>query len=256
MNNDIIFFKEVVFLDLNKKVAFVTGASIGLGKGLIEELSKNGCNVVIGYNNSKEKAEWLKKYIEEKYNVKALSIKCDVTDENSIKNTITYIVDNFGKIDIVINNAAYAQDNYIYDKTKEEFMKVLETNLVGPFLVSKYAYKYMNDGIIVNISSKDAVSTYNDISMDYCASKAGLNSLTKTSVASCIKGVWNGPLTASLIARPPNSLISFAYSFNLLLTMQSRIHFIVFLVCFHISHSPPVIIMRIINYVIFCDRNC
>ena len=65
MNNDIIFFKEVVFLDLNKKVAFVTGASIGLGKGLIEELSKNGCNVIIGYNKSKEKAEWLKKYIEE-----------------------------------------------------------------------------------------------------------------------------------------------------------------------------------------------
>ena len=52
MNNDIIFFKEVVFLDLNKKVAFVTGASIGLGKGLIEELSKNGCNVIIGYNKS------------------------------------------------------------------------------------------------------------------------------------------------------------------------------------------------------------
>ena len=126
MNNDIIFFKEVVFLDLNKKVAFVTGASIGLGKGLIEELSKNGCNVIIGYNKSKEKAEWLKKYIEEKYNVKALSIKCDVTDENSIKNTITYIVDNFGKIDIVINNAAYAQDNYIYDKTKEEFMKIYD----------------------------------------------------------------------------------------------------------------------------------
>ena len=163
-------------MDLNKKVAFVTGSSIGLGKGLIEELSKNDCNVVIGYNNSKEKAEWLKKYIEEKYNVNALSVKCDVTDEDSIKNAISYIVDNFDKIDIIINNAAYAQDNYIYDKTKEEFMKVLETNLVGPFLV----YKYMNDGMIVNISSKDAVSTYNDISMDYCASKAGLNSLTKT----------------------------------------------------------------------------
>ena len=51
-------------MDLNKKVAFVTGSSIGLGKGLVEELSKNGCNVVIGYNNSKEKAECLKKYID------------------------------------------------------------------------------------------------------------------------------------------------------------------------------------------------
>ena len=53
-------------MNLNKKVAFVTGASIGLGKGLIEELAKNGCNVIIGYNKSKEKAEWLKKNIEEK----------------------------------------------------------------------------------------------------------------------------------------------------------------------------------------------
>lgn len=180
MNNVIIHFRDVVFLDINKKVAFITGSSIGLGKGIVIELAKNGCNVVIGYNNGKEKAENLKKFIEEKYKVKALSVKCDVTNEESIKNTISYIVDNFGMIDIVINNAAYAQDNYIDEKKKEEFMKVLETNLVGPFLVSKYAYKYMNNGIIINISSKDAVSTYNDISIDYCASKAGLNSLTKT----------------------------------------------------------------------------
>lgn len=167
-------------MDINKKVAFVTGASKGLGKGIIEELSKNGCNVVIGYNTGKENAENLKNYIEEKYNVNALCIKCDVTDEESIKNVVSYILDNFGKIDIIVNNASYAFDNYIDDKTKEEFMKVLETNLVGPFLVSKYAYKYMDNGIIVNISSKDAVSTYNDISIDYCVSKAGLNSLTKT----------------------------------------------------------------------------
>lgn len=178
--NGIIHLGDVVFLDINKKVAFVTGSSIGLGKGIVIELAKNGCNVVIGYNTNKEKSENLKKFIEEKYKVKALSIKCDVTNEESIKNTIGYIVDNFDMIDIIINNAAYAQDNYIDDKTKEEFMKVLKTNLVGPFLVSKYAYKYMSNGIIINISSKDAVSTYNDISMDYCASKAGLNSLTKT----------------------------------------------------------------------------
>ena len=59
-------------------------------------------------------------------------------------------------------------------------MKVIETNLIVPFLICKYAYKYMNNGIIVNISSKDATSTYNDISIDYCASKAGLNSITQT----------------------------------------------------------------------------
>ena len=59
-------------------------------------------------------------------------------------------------------------------------MKVLEVNVVGTFLVTKYFYKYMNNGIIVNISSTDAVNTYSNISMDYSSSKAAVNSLTKT----------------------------------------------------------------------------
>ena len=88
--------------------------------------------------------------------------------------------EKYDKIDLLINNAAYASDNYIMDKTKEEFMKVLEVNVVGTFLVTKYLYPYLNSGIIVNISSTDAVDTYNRISMDYCASKSGVNSLTKT----------------------------------------------------------------------------
>lgn len=167
-------------MHLKDKVVLVTGAAKGLGRGLIEEFAKNGANVIICYNKSETESKILQKYIIEKYGVKAISIKCDVTSEESIKNMIDIAVDKFNKIDILVNNAAYAMDNYIDEKTKEEFMKVLETNLVGPFLVCKNAYKYMNDGIIVNISSKDAVSTYNEISMDYCASKAGLNSLTKT----------------------------------------------------------------------------
>ena len=167
-------------MSLDGKIVLVTGSAKGLGKGLIEEFAKNKANVVISYNNSEIEAKNLENYINRKYNVSVLSIKCDVTNENEIKNMISNIVEKYGRIDILVNNAAYAQDNYIYDKTKDEFMKVLETNLVGPFLICKYAYKYMDDGVIINISSKDAVDTYNDISMDYCASKAGLNSLTKT----------------------------------------------------------------------------
>lgn len=167
-------------MSLDGKIVLVTGSAKGLGKGLIEEFAKNKANVVISYNNSEIEAKNLENYINRKYNVSVLSIKCDVTNENEIKNMISNIVKKYGRIDILVNNAAYAQDNYIYDKTKDEFMKVLETNLVGPFLICKYAYKYMDDGVIINISSKDAVDTYNDISMDYCASKAGLNSLTKT----------------------------------------------------------------------------
>lgn len=167
-------------MDLNNKVVIVTGSAKGLGNALVKEFAENKCNVVITYNNSYDKAISLEKEIKEKYNIKTLIIKCDVTNEEDIKNMINSTINKFGKIDILINNAAYAMDNYIDDKTKDEFMKVLETNLVGPFLIIKYAYKYMDNGVIVNISSKDAVSTYSDINMDYSASKAGLNNLTKS----------------------------------------------------------------------------
>ena len=90
------------------------------------------------------------------------------------------IVKEFSKIDILINNAAYTCDNPIYEKTKNEFMIVLEVNVFGTFLVSKYVSNYMKEGTIINISSTDAVDTYNQYNIDYSASKAAINSLTKS----------------------------------------------------------------------------
>lgn len=165
---------------MNNKIALVTGAAKGIGRACIIELAKNGYDVVISYLTNQKLALKLKKEVEEKYKVKAITIKCDVTNEKDIIKMLDEIKRVFNKIDIIINNAACAKDNYIFDKTKEEFMKVLETNLVGPFLITKYAYKYLSNGTIINISSKDAKDTYNELSIDYSASKAGLNSLTKT----------------------------------------------------------------------------
>lgn len=165
---------------MNKKVAVVTGSAKGIGKELVKCLAKEGYDVVITYNTSENEALRLKEYVTEKYNVNALSIKCDITNEEEIKNMRDVIHSKYDKIEILINNAAYASDNYLVDKSKEEFMKVLEVNVVGTFLVTKYLYPYLDGGIIVNISSTDAVDTYSRISMDYCASKAGVNSLTKT----------------------------------------------------------------------------
>lgn len=162
---------------MNKKCALVTGSAKGIGRELIKELSKN-YNVVIVYNTSKKEAYEL--YDSVKDISDSLVIKCDITNEDEIKNILNKVINKYGKLDLLINNAAYAYDNYIDDKTKEEFMKVLEVNVVGTFLVTKYFYKYMNNGTIVNISSTDAVNTYSNISMDYCASKAAVNSLTKT----------------------------------------------------------------------------
>ena len=162
------------------KTALITGSARGIGKSLAIALVKESYNIVINYNKSKEEAEKLKEYIESNFNVKTLLIKADVTNELEIKEMVNQIKKTFGKIDLLINNAGVAIDNEIKDKTKEEFLKVLETNLVGPFLVIKHASYLIDNGLIINISSTDSEDTYTEYSIDYCASKAGLNSLTKT----------------------------------------------------------------------------
>lgn len=162
------------------KVALVTGSSRGIGKNIIKKFAEENYDVIINYNKSEKEANELKNQIINKNKVKVLSIKADITNEKEIKNMIAKIVKEFGKIDVLVNNASIALDNLIGDKTKEEFMKVLETNVVGTFLTIKYASKYLNNGIIINISSTDAVDTFNELSIDYCASKAAINSLTQT----------------------------------------------------------------------------
>lgn len=163
-----------------KKTVLVTGSAKGIGAELIKCFAALGFNVVINYLNSEKEANDLARYIKNNYNVECLLIKADISNDNDVNNMFEEINSKFGKLDILINNAAYAQDNDYINKTKEEFMRVLEVNVYGTFLVSKVASKYMDDGIILNISSTDANDTYNEISMDYCASKAGVNSITKT----------------------------------------------------------------------------
>lgn len=161
-------------------VALVTGSSRGIGKELIINLAKRNYDVIITYNNNKSDADNLKNIINNDYNVKAFSIKCDISKEEDINNLKNFIIEEYGKLDVLINNAALSMDNYIDDKSKEEFMKVLEVNVVGTFLITKYLYKYMDNGIIINISSTDSEDTYSVINIDYSCSKAGINILTKT----------------------------------------------------------------------------
>ena len=88
-----------------------------------------------------------------------------------------------GKYILFVKNYEHTSEDYIskvLDKTKEEFMKVLEVNLVGTFLITKYTCLKMDKGTIINISSLDSTKTFNSLSTDYIASKAGVNTLTKT----------------------------------------------------------------------------
>ena len=164
------------------KVCLVTGGSRGIGRSTVLEFAKNGYDVVINYVNNELSANSLKEEVEEKYNVKALVVKCDISNESDIKNMIDTTISTFGKIDVLVNNAAIAIDTTLEDKTKENFMKILEVNLVGTFLVSKEAGKYMlkeKKGTIINISSDAGIDKGYPEGLDYDASKAGVISLTK-----------------------------------------------------------------------------
>lgn len=164
-----------------KKTVLVTGSSRGLGKSTIIKFASNGYNVVINYNNSYNSAKELENYIKEKYEVGVLTIKADVSREDEVKMMVDTIVNIFGSIDVVVNNAAIAIDTLFEDKTIDNFKKILDTNLLGTFLVSKYASIYMlknKHGKIINISSTNGIDTYYPYSLDYDASKAAVISLT------------------------------------------------------------------------------
>lgn len=163
------------------KTVLVTGSSKGIGREVIIEFAKKGYNVVINYLNSNEDALELKNTAENLYNIKALCIKADISKEDEVKNMIDEVIRRFKSIDVLVNNAGIAIDKLVDDKTKEDFRKILDVNLIGAFLVSREVSKYMlenKNGSIINVTSTNGIDTYYEYSLDYDASKAGLISLT------------------------------------------------------------------------------
>lgn len=167
---------------MNKRTVLITGASKGIGASIAYKFASKNYNVIINYNTDEYSANIIKEEILKEYDVSVSTIKCDVSNEQQIKEMFKKAIDEYGRIDCLVNNAAITKDNYYYDKTQEEFESVLRTNLVGPFLTMKHVSKYMleqQSGKIINISSTNGIDTNEPYSMDYDASKAGLISLTK-----------------------------------------------------------------------------
>lgn len=148
----------------------VTGGARGLGLAISLYYLKMGHSVVVNYNNSSEMALKLKR----EYGDRVSIVKADVSNEDDVKR----MFDALGKLDVVVNNAGIAKDSDPMEKSAEEFLEVIKVNLLGTFLVSKYAVNHVDKGCIVNISSTNALDTYYPESMDYDASKAGVISLT------------------------------------------------------------------------------
>lgn len=164
-----------------KKTVLITGGSRGIGKATSLEFAKHGYNIVINYVNDDISAKNLKSYIVENYDVDVMLCKCNVSSEDGVKGMVNSIIDNYGNIDVLVNNAGIAIDTTFDDKKIENFKKILNVNLIGPFILSREVGNYMlkqGFGSIINVSSTNALDTYYEYSLDYDASKAGLVSLT------------------------------------------------------------------------------
>lgn len=167
-------------MDYKNKVMVITGASRGIGKTLAYYFANYGCKLIITYNQSKDLSDIVKEDISNKYNVEIDNFKCDLKEEDDIRNLYAFIKEKYQKVDFLINNVALSLDEEFESKTKEEFMEILEVNVVGTFLMIKYLSKLMDNGFIVNISSTDAIDTYGKLNIDYSASKAAINNMTKS----------------------------------------------------------------------------
>lgn len=163
------------------KVALVTGSQRGIGRASIIEFASRGYDVVIDYIEEEERALELKDYVEREYGIKALTIKADVRDEEQVDNLVKKIIDTFGRIDVLVNNAGIAIDKEFEDRTVGDFRDTINTNLIGPYIVAKRVGEEMlkvKSGKIINISSTNGINAFFPTSIDYDASKAGLINLT------------------------------------------------------------------------------
>ena len=158
----------------------ITGGTRGIGKELVYKYAEAGYNVIFNYVNSSDKALEIEKDVKDKFGVKCTSYKCDISSEEDVLEMFNEVKKEFNTIDVLVNNAAISCDNELSKKSVNEFKRVIDVNLVGTFIISKYFSQIMNNGSIINIVSNDGIDTCYKEEMDYAASKAGVISLTKT----------------------------------------------------------------------------
>ena len=158
-------------------VVLITGASRGIGRATALKFAQNKYDIALNYYSDDIKANETKNEIE-KYGVKCVLYKCDISNKDEVKKMIDSIWNDFGRIDSLVNNAGIANDTLPFEKNIDDFKRVLDVNLIGTYLVSKYVSKHMNKGSIINVASTNALNQYYPYSLDYDASKAGVISLT------------------------------------------------------------------------------
>jgi 3-oxoacyl-[acyl-carrier protein] reductase len=169
---------------LDGKVALITGASRGIGKGIAELFAKQGASVAFTYASSDEKARSLEAELSQ-FGTKIKGYKSDAADFNAAQQLIDDVVAEFGTVDILVNNAGITKDTLLMRMSEEQWDEVIRVNLKSVFNLSKAVIKPMlkaRSGSIINMSSVVGVQG-NAGQANYAASKAGILGFTKSMAA-------------------------------------------------------------------------
>ena len=163
------------------KVALITGATRGIGRQIALTLSKEGFNIALNYRKENEELMELKKEIEANQ-VKCFQVAGDVSIFEECEKLVKQVIEKFGKIDVLVNNAGITKDMLLMRMSKEDFEQVIDVNLIGTFNMTKNVISHMlkaRAGRIINISSVVGISG-NAGQTNYAASKAGIIGFTKS----------------------------------------------------------------------------
>lgn len=163
-----------------QEIAIVTGASKGIGREIAKELAQEGIQVIANYNKSEKEAKSLQEELAKK-NIKLDIFKADVSKREEAKKLISYALEKYGKIDILINNAGISEYKLFTDETDEDWNRVINTNLYSAFIMSQEAsYNMIHNkkGCIINISSIWGI-VGGALEVLYSISKAGIDGMTK-----------------------------------------------------------------------------
>lgn len=195
------------------QVAIVTGASRGIGAEIAKALAKKGAQVVTTYTSSPEAAEKIVKEIEENGG-QSIAIKANVAIPEDSQNLVNEVIEKFGKIDILINNAGITRDRSFKKLTKEDWDAVIDTNLTGVFNTTKVVLDHMLEqkhGRIVNISSiVGQTGAFGQT--NYSAAKAGMIGFTKSlaletaSKGVTVNAVCPGYIETEMVAAMPDEV--------------------------------------------------
>lgn len=163
------------------KTVLVTGASGGIGKCIAKKFATEGANVAVHYNSNETSAKAIKADIEDAGGVCEI-FQCDIRDNGQVKDMIDKIIDKFGRLDVLVNNAGVALDARIHKMPEEYFDKVMAINVKGTWNATQHAIVHMREqesGAIVNISSISGMRG-NIGQSAYASSKAAVVAMAKT----------------------------------------------------------------------------